>query len=75
MSHAKKGTESYQRELQRDRERKAKKRAAERQLAKQKQADIEKSPESAMQEKQPPDTDMWTPFMVQMRRQQREHSK
>ena len=74
MSHAKKGTESYQRELQRDRERKAKKRAEEKQLAKQKQAEIERSPESAMQAK-PPDTDMWTPFMVQLRRQQREHSK
>ena len=73
MSHAKKGTEAYERELQRDRERKARKRAAERQLAK--QAEIEKFPESAMQEKQPPDTDMWTPFMVHMRRQQREHSK
>lgn len=73
MSHAKKGTLAYERERQRDRERKAKKRAAERQLAR--QAEIEKSPESAMQEKKPPDTDMWTPFLVHMRRQQREHSK
>lgn len=72
MSHPKKGTEAYERERQRDRERKARKRA-EKQLAKQKQAEIEKSPESAMQAKLEPD--MWTPFMVQLRRQQREHSK
>ena len=70
MSHPKKGTEAYERERQRDRERKARKRA-EKQLAK--QAEIERSPESAMQAE--PDPDMWTPFMVQMRRQQREHSK
>jgi hypothetical protein len=74
MSHPQKGTEAYERERQRDRERKARKRA-EKQLAKQKQAEIEKSPESAMQEKKPPESDIWTPFMVQMRRQQREHSK
>lgn len=74
MSHPKKGTEAYERERQRDRERKARKRAEEKQLAKQKQAEIEKSPESAMQSK-PPDTDMWTPFLVHLRRQQREHSK
>lgn len=66
--------EQIQRRRERDRERKARKRAAERQLAKQKQAEIEKSPESAMQS-EPPDTDMWTPFLVHMRRQQREHSK
>lgn len=65
--------EQIQRRRERDRERKARKRAADRQLAKQKQAEIEKSPESAMQAK--PEPDMWTPFMVQMRRQQREHSK
>ena len=66
--------EQKQRRRERDRERKAKKRAEEKQLAKQKQAEIEKSPESAMQAK-PPDTDMWTPFLVHLRRQQREHSK
>lgn len=66
--------EQIQRRRERDRERKARKRAEEKQLAKQKQAAcIEK--ESAMQEKKPPDTDMWTPFLVHMRRQQREHSK
>ena len=65
--------EQIQRRRERDRERKARKRAADRQLAKQKQAEIEKAPESAMQAK--PEPDMWTPFMVQMRRQQREHSK
>jgi hypothetical protein len=70
MSHPKKGTEAYERERQRDRERKARKRA-ERQLAK--QAEIERSPELAMQAE--PDPDIWTPFMVQLRRQQREHSK
>ena len=66
--------EQIQRRRERDRERKARKRAADRQLAKQKQAEIEKSPESAMQAK-PPDPDIWTPVMVQLRRQQREHSK
>ena len=70
MSHPKKGTEAYQRERQRERERRAKKRE-EKRLAM--QAEIEKAPESAMQAK--PDPDMWTPFMVQLRRQQREHSK
>jgi hypothetical protein len=71
MSHPKKGTEAYERERQRDRERKARKRA-EKQLAKQKQAACIEI-ESAMQAK--PDPDIWTPFMVQLRRQQREHSK
>lgn len=70
MSHPKKGTEAYRRERERERERRAKKRE-EKRLAM--QAEIEKSPESAMQSK--PDPDMWTPFMVQLRRQQREHSK
>ena len=67
--------EQKQRRRERDRERKAKKRAEEKQLAKQKQkqaACIET--ESTMQAK-PPDTDMWTPFLVHMRRQKREHSK
>jgi hypothetical protein len=71
MSHPKKGTEAYERERQRDRERKARKRA-EKRLAM--QAEIKKAPESAMQSKEP-EPDMWTPFMVQLRRQQREHSK
>ena len=73
MSHPKKGTEAYERERQRDRERKARKRAADKQLAKQNQAACIEI-ESAMQEK-PPESDMWTPFLVHMRRQQREHSK
>ena len=63
--------EQIQRRRERDRERKARKRA-EKQLAKQNQAACIEI-ESAMQSK--PDPDMWTPFMVQMRRQQREHSK
>lgn len=66
--------EQIQRRREKDRERKARKRAAERQLAKQKQAEIEKVPKSAMQAK-PPEPDMWTPFLVHLRRQQREHSK
>ena len=41
--------EQIQRRRETDRERKARKRAAERQLAKQKQAEIEKATESAMQ--------------------------
>ena len=63
--------EQKKRKRERERERRAKKRE-EKRLAM--QVEIEKSPESAMQAK-PPDTDMWTPFMVQLRRQQREHSK
>lgn len=70
MSHPKKGTEAYKRERERERERRAKKRE-EKRLAM--QAEIEKAPESAMQAE--PEPDMWTPFMVQLRRQQREHSK
>lgn len=65
--------EQIQRRRERDRERKARKRAEEKQLAKQKQAACIEI-ESAMQAK-PPDTDMWTPFLVHLRRQQREHSK